>query len=190
MKVCKVGINDMKGKWHCSSKCITDRQFYERRVYNLWVCMLERCYLNKYPTYKECQVSVRWRKLSNFISDINKLPNYDLWLNNPNQRVSLDKEYFRPCKVYSVNTTGFNTISNNSKERIKRCGNPMNDFTTRIKAGSSRSKAVEGTNIKTGDKIYFNSMREADNKGFNHSSISACCRGELYSHKGYYWKML
>ena len=160
-------------------------------MYNLWVLMLETCYLNKYPTYKECQVSVRWRKLSNFISDINKLPNYDLCVNNPHQRVSLDKEYFRPCKVYSVNTTGFNTISNNSKERIKRCGNPMNNSIVVVKMAKSLGKPVRAINVKTGHTLYYESARDAERKGgFNHSAISACCRGVTKTHRGYYWSYI
>ena len=50
------------------------------------------------------------------------------------------------------------------------------------------SKAVAGTNIKTGDTIEFHSAREAGRHGFDRGGIRSCCLGKQECHKGYTWK--
>jgi len=49
------------------------------------------------------------------------------------------------------------------------------------------SKAVIGTNIKTGNTIEFFSSKEAFRNGFNQGAVSACCLGKRNKHKGYKW---
>ena len=66
-----------------------------------------------------------------------------------------------------------------------------------------RKKAVVGTHVKTGEKIKFESIREAERNGFFSSNVSKCCRGEYKSsdgktlisingkrYKGYEWNYL
>lgn len=50
-----------------------------------------------------------------------------------------------------------------------------------------RSKAVEGTCIKTGARIYLDSMSLGVAQGFLKAKISECCNGSRGSHKGYIW---
>ena len=59
-----------------------------------------------------------------------------------------------------------------------------------IKEGrnNKQSKAVIGTNIKTGETIEFYSAHQAGRCGFTNTHISSCCRGERNHHKGYIWK--
>ena len=52
---------------------------------------------------------------------------------------------------------------------------------------NKHSKAITGTNIKTGDKLEFHSMNEADRNGFCNVCICNCCRGKVKTHKGYIW---
>ena len=53
---------------------------------------------------------------------------------------------------------------------------------------NKRSKAVIGTNVKTGEVISFHSQQEAGRNGFHRGNISSCCSGRLKTHKGYIWK--
>lgn len=55
-----------------------------------------------------------------------------------------------------------------------------------------RSKAVVGTNIKTGEKLFFDSTGEAGRNGFHKGHVGACARGDRLSksHKGYKWEYI
>lgn len=54
---------------------------------------------------------------------------------------------------------------------------------------ASRSKAVEAIDPSTGQVVLeFPSVKEAGRKGFTKSRVSACCRGEQGTHKGYRWR--
>lgn len=91
-KVCGVGINDIVG----SSATHTD-------IRMLWKGILDRCY-GKMVTeaYKGCSICDRWVKLSNFIADIEKMPNFDKLFR---QGWSLDKDIIvKGNKVYSPDT--------------------------------------------------------------------------------------
>ncbi|MDW4471218.1 NUMOD4 domain-containing protein [Staphylococcus saprophyticus] len=54
----------------------------------------------------------------------------------------------------------------------------------------SRSKPVVGTNLKTGKKIYFPSMKSAERNGFSNGSISNCIKGKSKSYKGHKWQLV
>lgn len=53
-----------------------------------------------------------------------------------------------------------------------------------------RSKPVEGVNVSTGDRIRFESANLAKISGFNPTGITACCRGEAKTYKGYSWRFI
>ena len=93
----------------------------QTREYATWRNMLKRCYdfqsLERNPTYQGCSVVERWHSFSNFLEDMPKIENYPLWLNNPNQGISLDKDLkCKGDKVYSLETCCFLTRSDNAKE--------------------------------------------------------------------------
>lgn len=50
------------------------------------------------------------------------------------------------------------------------------------------SVPVIGTNINTGEEIYFSSMQEAARNGFESGKISMCCSGKRSTHHGYTWR--
>lgn len=53
----------------------------------------------------------------------------------------------------------------------------------------SLSKPVQALNPKTGQVVLeFPSASEAGRKGFNQGHLSACCRGEERTHKGFAWR--
>ena len=137
------GINDVK---NC-----------DKKTYDLWKDMLRRCNDKKYQqksgrTYVGCKVCDEWYILSNFIRDIQALENYDLWKGN--KRYSIDKDIKIPGnRVYSKETCIFTTVSNNSKDAMKR--NPH-----AIEKAQERRKTPI-TLSKDGKSIKFNSQREA-----------------------------
>jgi hypothetical protein len=53
-----------------------------------------------------------------------------------------------------------------------------------------KTKAVVGTNIKTGEKVYFKSIRATKEIGADPSDVSRCCRGLKESSGGYRWSLL
>ena len=110
--VCGVGINDMPRGW-------TEKNELNKRIYKTWGAMIRRCYsqksLEKHPSYKNCIVCDRWLKLSNFVEDITKITNYDLWLNNKGLYV-LDKDIKSngKCKIYCLENCMFVTTKQNA----------------------------------------------------------------------------
>ena len=62
-----------------------------------------------------------------------------------------------------------------------------------VEAGPKQSGyvvAVVGTNIKTGEKVHFPSLKAAGLAGFSPDCISGCLRGKNKSHRGYIWERL
>lgn len=57
------------------------------------------------------------------------------------------------------------------------------------KKNNALSKKVLMIDPNTNEIIkVWESARECERNGFNHSNVSACCRGERKSHKGYKWQ--
>lgn len=52
----------------------------------------------------------------------------------------------------------------------------------------SFGKKIVGTNIETGEKIYFNSVSSTKEAGFEFRAVSACCNNRRKTHKGYTWR--
>lgn len=51
------------------------------------------------------------------------------------------------------------------------------------------TRAVIGTNVKTGEEIYFEKLTAVKAQGFTPSSVCCCCKGVKYkTHKGYEWR--
>ena len=96
------------------------------REYSLWKAMLNRCYSGNYPTYANVIVCERWLVYANFLEDLPLIENYEFWLENPSQRIALDKDLKQVGvlnKVYSLDTCKFVTISENTKEVRERTKN-------------------------------------------------------------------
>ena len=153
------------------------------REYKLWHNMLKRCYSDKYhkdhPTYKDCTVCQKWLVFANFLEDLPLIEGYELWKNNPNTGVSLDKDSkVKGNKVYSLDTCKFVSRSDNAKERMERCGSPTSP--KKVMAISLTEKKV----------LIFQSMLQTEKLGFNNGAISLCCNGKLKTHKGYKWKYI
>lgn len=153
------------------------------REYELWRSMLQRCYSDKFhknnPTYKDCTVCERWLIFANFLEDLPLIEGYELWRNNPNTGVSLDKDSkVEGNKIYGLDTCKFISKSENSKERNFRCEH----------LSEKRKRKIMAISLTETKVLVFQSMSQAEKLGFNHSSISKCCQGEQKTHKGYKWR--
>lgn len=157
---------------------VTDEHRRATREYELWSNMIKRCYSGKYPTYENCTVCDRWKCYANFLEDISKIKGYELWRNNPKQRISLNKDIYyaelgieTDCKEYNLLTTRFIPQSENTKEMIDRC--------------DKSSKKVRC--IETGI-IYESMLQASEETGVNQGNISLCCRGKRKTAGGKHWE--
>ena len=166
------GINDMPSGWTKENK----------KVYMLWFDMLRRCYDNEQQsrsqgrTYSDCTVCDRWFYLSNFFTDIQKLPGFSEW--EKNGKMSIDKDLLsRGAKEYSPKTCCFIPSAVNSAEANRR--NP-----------ESIRKAIEANKTKyvlskESEMLFFQSEKEAcEQLGVHKCSVSSCYR-RGYKCKGY-----
>ena len=53
---------------------------------------------------------------------------------------------------------------------------------------NKHSKAVTGTNIKTGEKVSFHSINEAGRNGFCSSLVGLCAKNKRNKHNGFTWE--
>lgn len=97
-----------------------------RKIYNIWIHMLSRCYNTSDPAYNfyggiGITVDSRWFNFSTFFEDVKHLDGYDLMINNPyNYAMDKDLKQLQIPKyqrVYSKDTCVFITKSDNSKIR-------------------------------------------------------------------------
>lgn len=153
------------------------------REYDVWHSMVQRCYDEKFhethPTYKDCTLEEELHCFAFFLEQvIRNIPNYEYWLNHPNERVALDKDIKgNSSKIYSRDTIMFVTQSENVKEMIDRCGNPI------------ESMGVYGVHVKTGEKTkVFNSLHDVERElSINRRSVSKCINNKLKTAGGYKW---
>ena len=158
--MCGVGVKDIKiGKQEFIDKTLLSRQYY------LWKGMLTRCYSGnkKYKWYHDCKVCQRWHTFSNFVADLPKLPNYDLWVANVgNGTVCLDKDILGGYhRYYSPSYCMFVTVKENSEDRIKKYGAPKLTRQQRQDIAHNQCKPCCLLNTKTGFIYEFISIKEA-----------------------------
>lgn len=133
----------------------------DRKAYQTWCGMLERCYCDKYqskvPTYVGCSVSSDWLNFQSFASWF-----YD----NYEDGLHIDKDILvRGNKIYSRSTCKFVTAKDNS-----------------IHASASSATLVSPSGTTT--NIY-NVSGFCRNKGLSQAHLSAVIRGKRKSHKGW-----
>lgn len=79
-------------------------------LYNRWISMLGRCYSPKFDNYKYygakgVRVADELLNFKNYVEIVSKLPNYDKFLENPNDwQIDKDKKGNDDCLVYSKDT--------------------------------------------------------------------------------------
>lgn len=112
----------------------------------------------------------------------------------------------KPKKMYVHRLVGFAFVSgwskelvcnhldedkkNNHLDNLEWCTIAENNAygTRTIRVAEKLSMPVIGVCVTTGEVIEFPSTAEAHRNGFDKSHISACCRGEGKTHKGFKWK--
>lgn len=99
---------------------------YWRQAKQLWSNMIKRCYSLKDPKgylHKNVTVDERWLCFANFLEDLPKLENFDLWLNGQTKgsaKYNLDKDYkIDGNKVYSREACMFLTESFNKQYTVR-----------------------------------------------------------------------
>ena len=83
------------------------------------------------------------------------------------------------------------TMKENSQWMVKQGRADRNEqWINRLKKSLEwTTKAVIGTNIKTGEEIYFQKVTDVKSQGFLPSSVCDCCKGKKYkTHKGFKWR--
>lgn len=177
-----IGVNDMPKGWKRKTE-------WNLRVYTLWRSMLCRCYDKKYhekfPTYKDCYVCERWINLSNFVEDVTKIENYNLWLENPKKRIALDKDIkVKNNKCYCLDNCKFVTVYENNKQMISTRNNDYLKGKTNPRAKKVCQYNLNGDLIKIWDYI-----REASKElNIRESNISQCLVGKQKTAGGFKWK--
>ena len=123
----------------------------------------------------------------------------ELWKNNKRKQCKVHRlvaEAFisNPYNLPMINHRDENK-SNNNVNNLEWCDCKYNNtYGTRIER-----VAEKNTNGKCSKKVYqytldgefvreWKSTAECGRNGYIHQAISACCRGELKTHKGYIWK--
>lgn len=146
------------------------------RAYSVWSGMIRRCYSGAkcYEAWSKCVVCERWHCFANFLEDLPFIDGYELWYNNPNKGISLDKDIKGDSVEYSKEKCCFVDLKQNSIERNIR--NPQD------------KQALKAINIKTGEVVFYESTFEAEQDGFNRGAIYQCCKGKYSQHKGYKWQ--
>lgn len=149
-------LNDMPKGW-------MNRSELNMRIYNLWKAMINRAtetFWEKNPTYKGTTVDPSWRILSNFVNDIQHVQGYDIWANNPGQRIMLDKDTLVDGnKHYSKNTCCFITYTESNRDVIRR--HPEINKTCGQITAEKYGKRIKAINLCTNESIIFNSQKEA-----------------------------
>jgi len=169
--------NDMPRGW-ISSK---NQPKWHESLYKRWKAMWSRCKNPddwRYDNYKDCTIDDKYRYLSKYIDDIMKLENFNKLCEEPSKwHIDKDKVDINN-RCYFFEHLTIITKSDNSKERINRCGT------------LNSRKPIIGINIEDNSIIIFKYRNEAREMGFNPGAISLVCQGKHNSHKGYKWEYL
>lgn len=119
-----------------------------------------------------------------------------LWKNNKKRRFMVHRLVAHMfCNGYKdgleVNHKDQNPL-NNTVENLEWCSHEYNlRYGNRIKKQAKKiSRKVIGYSLTDTRVIILQSTRQGKKFGFCQSSISACCRGEVETHKGYHWKYI
>ena len=184
---CRKGeVKNPYGKNTCGVACLglttTRINGKHKREYQLWSSMIHRCYEEgRASSYKDCYVCDRWLCFEYFEKDLPLIEGYELWLNHPNEGVSLDKDIkIKDNKCYCLDACMFVTRKENVKEMVER-----------REDNKDLARAVIGINVKDGSKLEFQSICKAgEHFGKRHTNIQNVLNPNMPHSKtayGYFW---
>ena len=129
-----------------------------------------------YENYKDCDIDEDFRYLSNFVEWIIQEPLFEEFTKTCNKvKWTIDKDMKEPNnRNYYPECMTLTTGSENTKERINRCG-------------TSKPKIPVIAIDKNNKILLFKSTLDAKDKGFNSGNISKCLNKKLKTHKRYKW---
>ena len=151
-----VGINDVEVK------------DYGDKRYVLWHSILRRSYSEVYhknkPSYINVNVSDDWKRLSNFIKDVEKLPNFDMALS---ENWEIDKDVLSNGeKVYSKETCCFlpreiNTLFNRESTKGLKTGVSYNKRLGKFTASINKGRGSKHIGVYlTEDEAHYSYCKE------------------------------
>lgn len=86
----------------------------------LWRNMMKRCYSEKDKKgYDKTHMSKRWLSFENFLNDIDKIENFNLWIDKKN-KMEIDKDILGNGEVYDREVCKFVTQKENRAEQQSR----------------------------------------------------------------------
>ena len=165
-----------------------DQPLWHKKAKYLWTDMWKRCYdpnNGSYPYYINSIIHDDFRLFSDFLSWLMQQPRFEefcstchevKWVIDKDIKVDDNIHYF-PDRVTLC------TGSENTKARNEAHGNPMSNINTRKRL----MIPVIGISKNDNTFIILNFMSEWEDKGFDPSTISKCCKGKRPSYKGYKW---
>lgn len=146
----------------------------DKRVYNLWFQMLRRCYdvtqheRARGKSYADCEVCDRWKLLSCFAKDIQKLEGYNDWLTKTGYCLDEDTKV-SGNKLYCKSTCRFIPASENIRDVSKRHQN----ITKNANEANKTKYVLEADGVT----ILFDSEKAAcEFLGVKKCSVSSCYR--------------
>ena len=93
--------------------------------------------------------------------------------------------FYFTYKSYSSTNLLKDFLYNNADESIRL--DRKYNITQQCTLEKACYRAAIGKNIKTGEIIKINAMKEASDFGFVPDSVGKCCRGKIKDHRGYVW---
>ena len=188
-----IGINDMPRKWRLENEL-------NERTYRCWQSMITRCYSEKYHekhyTYKNCYVCERWLKLSNFVEDIVKIDNYNLWLDDNNYQLDKDIKNKDKDGCYCLENCIFITktenIAQSNKTRDYKNDKNPNYNNHKLKGKNNPKSKKVGQYDLDGNliKVWDYAKQISEEVGINYSLLRSNLQGKrkTYELSGFIWK--
>ena len=112
------------------------------------------------------------------------------FIENPNGLPVINHKDFNPLNNNADNLEWTTPLGNTryslDRGRFKRTPEWISKLKSSLDA--KMGKPVIGTNINTGEIIFFNALNDCKKMGFQPSCVSNCCNGIRHHHLGFTWR--